>query len=147
MYPPTKVSNFTYNKLNFSPYYKDILRIPCSMITKFGWCISLVKWILRCQFFTWLLVIEHTVNKNVFFSVGSTQEIDQRLGRFQKTFKLTGNEVRRLTLRRPKLITHNMAHIKVFLSLAIIFLTSTKGLVNKKICLVRICQNKTNVIN
>lgn len=58
-------------------------------------------------------MITRIVQKNPRWLVFSTGEIDQRLGHFQKTFKLTGNEVRRLTLRRPKLITYDMTHIKL----------------------------------
>jgi len=51
-----------------------------------------------------------------FPSIGSTEKIDQRLGHFQKTFKLTGNEVRYLAVKRPRLITYDMAHIQVLIS-------------------------------
>lgn len=52
-----------------------------------------------------------------FLSIDSTEKIDQRLGHFQKTFKLTGNEVRNLAVKRPRLITYHMAHIQVLISL------------------------------
>jgi len=52
-----------------------------------------------------------------FLSIGSTEKIDQRLGHFQKTFKLTGNEVRNLAVKRPRLITYHMSHIQVLISL------------------------------
>jgi hypothetical protein len=52
-----------------------------------------------------------------FLSIGSTEKIDQRLGHFQKTFKLTGNEVRNLAVKRPRLITYDMAHIQVLIPL------------------------------
>jgi hypothetical protein len=51
------------------------------------------------------------------FSIGRTEKIDQRLGHFQKTFKLTGNEVRNLAVQRPRLITYDLAHIQVLISL------------------------------
>ncbi|GLV45745.1 mitochondrial transcription termination factor 3 [Carabus blaptoides fortunei] len=43
----------------------------------------------------------------------STKRIDTRLGHFQKTFGLAGNEVRLLTTKQPKLITYNMEHVKL----------------------------------
>ena len=52
-----------------------------------------------------------------FLSIGSTKKIDQRLGHFQKNFKLTGNEVRNLAVKRPRLITYHMANIQVLISL------------------------------
>lgn len=39
--------------------------------------------------------------------------IDRRLGHFQKTFQLTGNEVRKLAFRSPQLITFSINTIKV----------------------------------
>lgn len=41
----------------------------------------------------------------------STVRIDKRLGYFQKTFGLTGNEVRYLASKQPQLITYNLHHI------------------------------------
>jgi hypothetical protein len=52
-----------------------------------------------------------------FFYIGRTKKIDQRLGHFQKTFKLTGDEVRNLAVKRPRLITYDFAHIQVLISL------------------------------
>jgi len=52
-----------------------------------------------------------------FLSIGRTEKIDRRLGHFQKTFKLTGNEVRNLAVKRPRLITYRMAHVQVLISL------------------------------
>ncbi|EFA03203.1 transcription termination factor 3, mitochondrial [Tribolium castaneum] len=43
----------------------------------------------------------------------STQEIDKKLGFFQKNFGLTGNEVRSLTVKKPRLITYNLNHVKL----------------------------------
>ncbi|RZC36136.1 mTERF domain-containing protein 1, mitochondrial [Asbolus verrucosus] len=43
----------------------------------------------------------------------STQDIDKKLGFFQKNFSLTGNEVRELTTKKPRLITFDLNHIKL----------------------------------
>ncbi|KAK9888815.1 hypothetical protein WA026_001038 [Henosepilachna vigintioctopunctata] len=42
-----------------------------------------------------------------------TPEIDERLGFFQKQFSLTGSEVRLLSVKKPKLITYSLKHIKI----------------------------------
>lgn len=41
-----------------------------------------------------------------------TKEIDEQLGFFQKDFRLTGDEVRLLTVTFPKIITHNSIAIR-----------------------------------
>lgn len=43
----------------------------------------------------------------------STQYIDEKLGFFQKKFNLTGDEVRYLAAKRPKLITHEESKIRI----------------------------------
>ncbi|XP_008559579.1 transcription termination factor 3, mitochondrial [Microplitis demolitor] len=42
----------------------------------------------------------------------TTKFLDQRLGFFQKEFKLNGNEVRFLTVRKPILITHKQSELR-----------------------------------
>ena len=49
----------------------------------------------------------------MYVYVFSTVEIDSRLGYFQKSFKLTANEVRSIAFRSPQTITHNLLLIKV----------------------------------
>lgn len=46
-------------------------------------------------------------------SSSSTVRIDGRLGFFQENFKLTGDEVRYLATKRPRLITSKIDNIKV----------------------------------
>lgn len=41
----------------------------------------------------------------------STIRIDRRLGYFQENFKLTGEEIRHLTTKKPTLITYNLKHV------------------------------------
>lgn len=43
----------------------------------------------------------------------STQQIDERLGFFQKHFKLSGHEVRQLAAKRPKLISSDLKGVKL----------------------------------
>lgn len=50
------------------------------------------------------------MNINIYRNF-STTRIDSRLGFFQKTFDLTGEEVRFLAERDPKLFTYNMHSI------------------------------------
>lgn len=52
------------------------------------------------------------VTKNPQWLNISTHEIDERLGFFQNEFQLTGNEVRALTIKCPKIITYNVMDIK-----------------------------------
>lgn len=42
----------------------------------------------------------------------STQDIDAKLGYFQSTFYLTGEQVRQVALAKPQLITFSQSHIK-----------------------------------
>ncbi|XP_063231578.1 transcription termination factor 3, mitochondrial isoform X2 [Bacillus rossius redtenbacheri] len=53
------------------------------------------------------------ISKNPYWLSFSTDTIDSRLGHFQKNFSLTGNEVRFLATKQPRLITYSMNHIKV----------------------------------
>lgn len=56
--------------------------------------------------------IVHIIKRNPTWLNYSTQAIDKRLGHFQNIFKLTGNEVRLLTLERPQLITSDLEVVK-----------------------------------
>ena len=47
------------------------------------------------------------------------EEIDSRLGFFQKTFHLSGNEIRTVVTRESRLITRDCDQIKVFLTIKI----------------------------
>lgn len=52
------------------------------------------------------------VQQNPFWLMFPTQRIDARLGYFQKSFDLVGNECRQLTVTQPKLITYNFSAIR-----------------------------------
>ncbi|XP_059607381.1 transcription termination factor 3, mitochondrial [Phlebotomus argentipes] len=56
--------------------------------------------------------ISWIVNKNPFWLMFSTQRIDRRLGYFQKTFELSGQEVRQMTCLCPRLVTYSMEHVR-----------------------------------
>ncbi|KAJ3654462.1 hypothetical protein Zmor_013650 [Zophobas morio] len=58
-------------------------------------------------------MILRIVQDNPMWLSFSTQDIDKKLGFFQKSFSLTGNEVRSLTARKPRLITYDIEHIKL----------------------------------
>lgn len=58
-------------------------------------------------------MITRIVARNPFWLSFSTQDIDERLGYFQREFKLKGDEVRTLTAKCPKLITYGLKKIKV----------------------------------
>lgn len=49
----------------------------------------------------------------ISFFFCSTQEIDERLGFFQTNFKLSGQEVRQLAVKQPKVITGDLEIVKV----------------------------------
>lgn len=66
---------------------------------------------LRSKNFT-LENVREIVGKNPFWLSFSTKRIDQRLGWFQKNFKLTGREIRSLTVKQPKLLTYNLEHVR-----------------------------------
>ncbi|XP_055537875.1 transcription termination factor 3, mitochondrial [Wyeomyia smithii] len=56
--------------------------------------------------------IARIIYKNPFWLMISTKRIDRRLGFFQKTFELSGNDVRLLTAKQPRLITYNLEHVR-----------------------------------
>lgn len=56
--------------------------------------------------------IVRIVEKNPFWLSFSTQRIDGRLGYFQKSFDLSGAQVRQLAVRQPKLITYGLDAVR-----------------------------------
>lgn len=56
--------------------------------------------------------IAQIIQTNPFWLMFSTARIDQRLGYFQKHFKLNGNEVRSLATKQPRLITYNLDAVR-----------------------------------
>lgn len=56
--------------------------------------------------------IRRIVTGNPYWLSFSTKRIDRRLGWFQKEFQLTGNELREVVVKCPKLITFNLLHVK-----------------------------------
>lgn len=56
--------------------------------------------------------VREIVQRNPFWLMFSTKRIDRRLGWYQKNFKLTGDEIRFVTVRSPKLITYNLEHVR-----------------------------------
>lgn len=52
------------------------------------------------------------VVRNPFWLSFATHRIDRRLGWFQKNFQLSGDDIRRVVCKQPKLITYNMEHIR-----------------------------------
>uniref|UniRef100_A0A182T305 Transcription termination factor 3, mitochondrial n=1 Tax=Anopheles maculatus TaxID=74869 RepID=A0A182T305_9DIPT len=56
--------------------------------------------------------IARIVTNNPFWLMLNTKRIDRRLGYFQKTFHLAGNEVRTLATKQPRLITYNLEHVR-----------------------------------
>ncbi|XP_033342975.2 mitochondrial transcription termination factor 3 isoform X1 [Megalopta genalis] len=57
-------------------------------------------------------MIQRIITGNPLWLSCETQKIDRRLGHFQWTFKLDGDQIRYLATKCPKLITYNMMHIK-----------------------------------
>ncbi|KAL6432730.1 hypothetical protein ACFW04_006257 [Cataglyphis niger] len=55
--------------------------------------------------------IKTIICKNPNWLLFNTKDIDGRLGYFQSNFKLSGNNVRILTIKAPKVITYNMIHL------------------------------------
>lgn len=49
---------------------------------------------------------------NPYWLMFRTQRIDRRLGYFQKKFKLTGLEVRKLTVKQPQVITYHLESVE-----------------------------------
>lgn len=66
---------------------------------------------LRSKQFT-IEQVRDIVGRNPFWLNISTRRIDRRLGWFQKNFKLSGDDIRFLTCKQPKLITYNLEHIR-----------------------------------
>ncbi|XP_066594197.1 transcription termination factor 3, mitochondrial [Prorops nasuta] len=58
-------------------------------------------------------MIKVILSKNPGWIIFPTKFIDKRLGFFQKRFKLNGYQVRKVTVRHPKLITFKMEHIEI----------------------------------
>jgi len=56
--------------------------------------------------------IKMVLSENPYWLCFSTRRIDRRLGYFQRTFKLSGPQVRKLACDSPTLITYNLALIK-----------------------------------
>ncbi|XP_041976022.1 transcription termination factor 3, mitochondrial [Aricia agestis] len=55
--------------------------------------------------------ITKIILKNPFWLMYSTVRIDRRLGYFQSKFDLSGNDIRNLATKQPKIITYNLHHI------------------------------------
>uniref|UniRef100_T1PHB0 Transcription termination factor 3, mitochondrial n=1 Tax=Musca domestica TaxID=7370 RepID=T1PHB0_MUSDO len=55
--------------------------------------------------------IQRILTLNPFWLMFSTKRIDKRLGYFQKEFALSGDDVRYLSSKQPRLITYNMQHL------------------------------------
>ncbi|XP_067642765.1 transcription termination factor 3, mitochondrial [Eurosta solidaginis] len=51
-------------------------------------------------------------SRNPYWLMFSTRRIDRRLGHFQKEFRLSGDDIRFLTTKQPRLITYSMEHIR-----------------------------------
>ncbi|XP_055902971.1 transcription termination factor 3, mitochondrial [Eupeodes corollae] len=56
--------------------------------------------------------ITRIVTKNPYWLMFPTKRIDKRLGYFQENFKLSGDDVRFLASKQPKLITYSMETIR-----------------------------------
>ncbi|XP_049850096.1 transcription termination factor 3, mitochondrial isoform X2 [Schistocerca gregaria] len=56
--------------------------------------------------------IARIVTTNPYWLIFSTKRIDRRLGHFQKTYNLSGPELRMLAQKQPKLITYNLHKVK-----------------------------------
>lgn len=52
------------------------------------------------------------VQRNPFWLMFNVERIDNRLGYFQKEFRLTGPEVRHLAIAKPQLITYNLESVQ-----------------------------------
>lgn len=57
-------------------------------------------------------MIARIVTKNPYWVMFSTKRIDTRLGFFQKEFNLSGDEIRNLATKQPRLITYKLEHVK-----------------------------------
>ncbi|KAB0798472.1 hypothetical protein PPYR_09465 [Photinus pyralis] len=58
-------------------------------------------------------MIASIVTRNPIWLSTNTQDIDSKLGFFQKEFQLTGKEVRALAVQQPKLITFPLQRVKL----------------------------------
>merc|ERR1712071_485090 len=58
-------------------------------------------------------MISKIYTRNPFWLAFSTQRIDTRLGLFQKIFQLSGNEIRQVAVREPRLITSKMRNVQL----------------------------------
>lgn len=56
--------------------------------------------------------IVRIITNNPFWLMFPTTRIDRRLGHFQQNFKLSGDDIRFLATKMPRLITFQMEHIK-----------------------------------
>lgn len=56
--------------------------------------------------------ISRIVEVNPFWLMFRTQRIDRRLGYFQKKFELSGQQVRQLSVKQPRLVTYHMESIE-----------------------------------
>ncbi|XP_011162406.1 transcription termination factor 3, mitochondrial [Solenopsis invicta] len=65
---------------------------------------------LRAHNFS-ISMIQTILCKNPNWLLFSTKDIDYRLSYFQSNFKLSGNEVRILTVKAPKVMTYKMVHL------------------------------------
>nr|CAG4641991.1 EOG090X0C5Y [Eurycercus lamellatus] len=57
-------------------------------------------------------MIARICSRNPFWLLFSTEKIDNRLGFFQQLFHLTGNELRSVTVKEPRLITGKLDKVK-----------------------------------
>lgn len=58
-------------------------------------------------------MITSIIARNPIWLSTSTQDIDSKLGFFQREFQLSGKEVRALAVQQPKLITYSLQHVKL----------------------------------
>jgi len=58
-------------------------------------------------------MISRIYTRNPFWLVFSTERIDTRLGLFQKIFNLSGNEIRLVVNREPRIITSKMSNVQL----------------------------------
>lgn len=56
--------------------------------------------------------VQQIVTKDPFWLNFSTRRIDRRLGWFQKNFELTGDDIRFLTTKFPRVVTSNLMHVR-----------------------------------
>lgn len=57
-------------------------------------------------------MITRIVTQNPFWIMFSTKRIDGRLGFFQREFGMSGDEIRALSTKLPRIITYRMGHLK-----------------------------------